>query len=93
MTKIDQREEEEVHAFSKHINHLVREFVEERHASRMKESGTREQRVQVHTRIILTSAKSLVGIEDLVDCMNEILHLPDCLPSVERTLHATELGV
>ena len=78
--------EEDVHAFTGHIKDHVKEFVEERKASRRNATNQEQQNIRVHSEIILTSAKTLVGIKKLVDCMTTILHQPGCLPSVERTL-------
>ena len=86
MTKIDMCGEGQVQEFAKHIKRFVREFEKERKVSRRKESGPRHQRIPVHTEIMLTSAKSMGGIEELVDCITKILHQPGRLPSVERTM-------
>ena len=50
MTKTDKSGKERLQAFAEHIQHLVREFIEERKASRRTEVGRTKQAIKVHPR-------------------------------------------
>ena len=66
MSKIDECKRGTVHSFAEHILRHLEEFLQERKSASDNLAIGGKQRIKVHSNVMLTSAKSLEGIKELV---------------------------